>query len=103
MPDCKGQLDLLRCVGTRAAQQKTRQIDEVSGLAYLKRQWRAQKSQSAVWRSKATIVNTARPASKLICYIDTRGSYDVREYLSNRQWQSNPPVKLKWQKMCQLT
>ena len=77
MPDCKGQLDMLHCVGSRAAQQKTRQTDGVSALAYWKQQWQAHKSKSAVWRSDATIVNTARPALKLICYFNTRGSYDA--------------------------
>ena len=86
MPDCKGQLDVLRCVGTMAAQHKTRQIDEVSGLlAYLKRQWRAHKSQSAVWRSDAVIVNTARSASKLICYINNRGSFKASRWKEKQE------------------
>lgn len=35
MPDCKGQRNMLRRVGNRAARQKTRQIYGVSALAYL--------------------------------------------------------------------
>ena len=105
MPDCKGQRNMLRRVGNRAARQKTptdlwSERTRLCNLTLRRPEFR-------VRQIPLVPVHTCLPslARKLrVCQKMSRAlRTNVCEYLSNRQWQSNSPVKLKWQKMCQLT